>query len=230
MKPAFKQICIIIFLLSFNKQGIAQISIGIKGHISTIGAPLIAKQDFFSKKLRPTLNPGVSIFGEYKLNKFLAIQPEIAYRQNQSHFQLHSSPQTIHTSIISYIRMPLLFKCSQNQKWINLIVFGGPNFGYAVGLNSVETIDEWLANKTVYTKLDFKEYQISRFDFALTAGIGIEKTIANKFRTSLDIRYDLGLTDIIKAPFYSYVNRGIALEMGILIPISGKKKNEKTSD
>lgn len=190
-----------------------------------IGAPLVAKQDFFSRKLEPTFNPGVSIFGEYKINENMAIQPEIAFRQNRSHYHLHSSPQTVHTSMINYIRMPVLLKFSQNKKWINLMVFGGPNFGYAVGLKSAEYIDTGATTNVFYSKLDFHEFQISQFDLALTMGLGIEKIIANKFRTSLDIRYDFGLTDIVKSPFNFYVNRGFALEMGILIPISPVVEN-----
>ncbi len=224
MKPTFKQICFFIFLITFSKEGISQLSIGIKGHISTIGAPLVEKQDFFSKKLRPTLNPGVSVFGEYKLNEILALQAEIAFRQNRSHYQLRSSIPTIHTSIINYIRMPLLLKLSQNNNWVNLMVFGGPNFGYAIGINAAETSGDIWTNDATYKKLDFQEYPIRRFDIAFTVGFGIEKTIANKFRTSIDIRYDYGLIDIIKTPFNSFVNRGFALEMGILIPISEEEK------
>ncbi len=225
MNPIYKQICFFIFLVVFSRQGISQISIGVKGHISMIGAPLIAKQDFFSKILRPTFNPGVSIFGEYKLSENLAIQAEIAFRQNRSHYSLRSSTPTIHTSMINYIRIPLLMKLSQNKKWINLIVFGGPNFGYATGIKSAETVGNILFDEAVFTKLNFQEFQVRRFDLALTLGLGIEKTIANKFRTSLDIRYDYGLTNILIAP-NSFVNRGFILEMGILIPISDKDKSK----
>lgn len=105
------------------------------------------------------------------------------------------------------------------------MIFGGPNFGYAVGLKSAEYIDTGATTNVFYSKLDFQEFQISRFDLALTMGLGIEKIIANKFRTSLDIRYDFGLTDIVNSPFNSYVNRGFALEMGILIPVSPVDKN-----
>jgi len=223
MNPIFKQICFFILLVAFSQQGVSQISLGVKGHISTIGAPLVEIQDFFSKKLRPTFNPGVSIFGDYKLNEILAIQVEISFRQNRSHYSLHSGTPTIHTSIINYVRVPLLMKLSQNKKWINIIVFGGPNFGYATGLKSAETVGN-IMDEAIFTKLNFQEYEVRRFDLALTLGLGIEKTIANKFRTSLDLRYDYGLINVLKLPFNSYVNRGFILEMGILIPISDTDK------
>ena len=225
MKPAFKQIYLFLFLIAFCNSGISQISIGVKGHISTIGAPLVEKQDFFSKKLRPTFNPGISIFGEYKMNDILAIQAELAFRQNRSHYRLRYNVPTVHTSMVNYVRMPIMLKVSQNKKWINLIVFGGPNIGYAIGISAAETIEDISVNNATFSKLSFGEYQIRRFDFAFTLGVGIEKTIANKFRTTLDIRYDYGLTDIMKAPFNSYVNRGFAIEMGILIPVSRFKKS-----
>ena len=227
MKPNFKQFCFFIFLLAFSSRGVSQVSVGLKGHISTIGAPLVEKEDFFSKKLRPTFNPGVSVFGEYKLTHLLAFQVEVAFRQNRSHFQLQSSIPTIHTSIIDYVRVPMLVKLSQNKKWINFIVFGGPNLGYATSIKSAETIGNIFINDSSFTKLSFENYQVSRFDLALTIGFGIEKKIANKFRTSLDIRYDYGFIDILKSPDISYVNRGFALEMGILIPISQNKNTHK---
>lgn len=223
MKPNFKQICFFIFLLLFSAKGVSQISVGIKGHISTLGAPLVEKEDFFSKKLRPTFNPGVSIFGEYKLTDIVAFQAEVAFRQNRSHFQLRTSTPTIHTSIIDYVRVPILVKLSQNKKWVNFIVFGGPNFGYGTSIKSAETIGDIFVDDAKYKNLNFENYQVRRFDLALTVGFGIEQTIANKFRTSLDIRYDYGVIDILKSPDNSYVNRGFALEMGILIPIRQKQ-------
>ena len=226
MKPNFKQFIFIFFLVAFSSKGFAQFSVGIKGHISMIGAPLVEKQDFFSKKLRPTFNPGVSIFGEFKLNEIVAFQAELAFRQNRSHYLLRFGTQTIHTSIIDYVRLPLLVKLSQKNKWINLIVFGGPNFGYASSIKSAETVGNFLIDDATFKKLDFEEYNVRHFDLALTVGIGIEKPIANKFRTSIDIRYDYGLIDVIKSQENSYVNRGITLEVGILIPISKEEEKE----
>ena len=225
MKPNFKHFCFTLLFFAFTHQGFAQFSLGIKGHISMIGAPLVETQDFFSKKLRPTFNPGVSVFGEYNLNDIIAFQAELAFRQNRSHYLLRSGPQTIHTSIIDYVRLPLLLKLSQSKKWMNFIVFGGPNFGYATGIKSAETVGNVLIDDATYHKLDFETFNIRRFDLAVTVGLGIEKTIAQKFRTSMDIRYDYGVIDVIKVPSNSYVNRGFTIEMGILIPIS---KTEET--
>lgn len=225
MKPTFTQFLFVLFLTILNFQGKAQIAIGIKGHISNIGAPLVQTQDFFSKKLHSTLNPGFSILVEYRLNEKMAIQPEIAFRQNRSHYRLQSGASTIHTSVINYARMPLLFKMSHKRNWANLIAFGGPNLGYALGLKAIEIVDSRTHPEITHTKLDFKTYNMNRFELALTLGVGIEKNIAKKFRTSIEFRYDYGITDIGKTIENSYVNRGYALEIGILIPLS--KANKK---
>ena len=185
MKPNFRQICFFVFLLTLSCQAFGQVSVGIKGHISTIGAPLVQKEDFFSKKLRPTLNPGVSIFGEYKFTRNLALQIEVAYRQNRSHFQLRAPIPTIHSSIIDYVRMPLLAKISQNKNWLNFIVFGGPNFGYATSIKSAETVGNILINDATFTKLNFENYQVNRFDLALTFGFGIEKQLPTNLEPAL---------------------------------------------
>ena len=215
---------LIVSFFTFNQKVSAQISVGLKGHISMIGAPLVAKEDFLYKKLRPSFNPGVSVFGEYKINETMAIQAEVAFRQNRSHYQLRFGPPTVHSSIIDYVRLPLLFKLSQHEKWINLIFFGGPNPAYATGIRTAETVGNILVNDATFTSLGFDEYGIKRFDLAITVGLGIEKTIANKFRTSLDIRFDYGLIDIMEDQNDIYLNRGFAIEMGILIPVS-KNKN-----
>lgn len=224
MKINFKQVLSLLFILGLAQATLAQLSFGVKGHISTTGAPLVENQDLFSKKLRAPFNPGFSIFLEFRLNEKMAIQPEFVFRENRSFYQLRSNVPTIHTSIINYIHFPVLFKYSQKQKWINLSFLIGPNLGYAVDMLSGETVGWFNFNKQELKSLDFEEYHISKMDIALTLGISIEKTIAQKFRTNLDLRFDFGLNDIMQDLQSTYYNRGLALEMGIMIPILLKEK------
>jgi hypothetical protein len=229
MKPALKRICIFIFFIAFHRPADAQVSIGIKGFINTVGAPMVQKQDFFSKSLEPAFNPGFSLVCEFDFSKKLAIQPEISFRQDRSHYLLHTAvTPTIHTSVINYIRMPVLLKLIQPEKWISFVFFVGPNFGYGLEIKSAETTNYRMSNNVIYSILDFEDYEVSRFDLAITLGFGLEKTIANRFRTCLDFRYDFGLNDIIQSSSNSFYNSGLTLGIGILIPLSQEaKKTEK---
>ncbi len=225
MKPVFKQLLIWLILtpIPFSGQLIAQISIGVKGIASTTGAPMVQKQDLFSRQIKNTFNPGISIYFEIPLNDKLSLQPEVSYRQHRTNYQLHTNYPIIHSSIINYFRMPILLKYKQKGSWIDLVAFGGPSFGYSVGLRAIEY---GIFNKT----LSLSEYGIRRFDPAFSMGAGIEKTIANKFRTSLDLRFDFGLIDILKSPDNAYFNNGLALEAGILIPLQKSKPQEIPED
>ena len=218
MKIHLKQFFLTVIILGSSQSNFAQISFGVKGHISMIGAPLVEKQDLFSKKLRSPLNPGFSIFAEYRFNDKLALQPELAYRENRSYYKLRSNVPTIHTSIINYVRLPIMFKISQQKKWITISFLIGPNFAYAFDMKAGETFTQFYFHEQAFKTLKFKDYNIRHFDLALTLGISVEKSIAQKFRTSLDLRYDFGLNDIMNELSSTFYNRGFALEMGILIP------------
>ena len=196
----------------------AQIALGIKGHVNQSDAPLVSSNDIFTKQARRVFNPGFALFSEIRFNSRRALQIELKLRSHKSHYQIKSNIPTVETSSIQYLRLPVLMKWIWQRKDWNFVILGGPNPGYATQLLSQQTLDFYTFQEVTSRRLSFTEEGVRRFDFALTLGISIEKQIARRFRTTLDLRYDYGMLDVMKDATSTFYNRGIALEMGILIP------------
>ncbi len=206
--------------------GTAQTSIGVKGQINSMSAPLVIKRDLLSKALGETLNPGFGILIEHHINTYSSFQSEILYQEQSKSFILTGGDRVINTSILKYIRVPILIKYKFPFSNWNLIGMIGPNFGYALDLKSGETNKDF--NLTSYEKLNFSEHNIKRFDMGISCGIGVEKTLANNMKTTLSVRYNLGLIDIMEDSQNTFYNRGYALDMGFMIPLQlFKKEKEK---
>jgi outer membrane protein with beta-barrel domain len=216
-----------LFFFVFSSSNIlAQASFGIKVQINNMGAPLVIKRDLFSKPQGSVLNPGFGLFFEFKLSEQLSFQPELNYQEHRKSYILTGSEKTYNISIMEYVRLPLLLKYSIPFKKWNLIGLIGPNPGYALLLKSGETNQNWEITK--YNKLDFSEHQIRRIDIGLISGIGIEKIIANKFKTKLTLRYNIGLLDIMEDKQSTFRNSGYILDMGFMIPLKREKKATQT--
>jgi len=215
---------VFISFLYAPKAGFAQISIGIKGQINDMSAPLVIKRDLLSKALGKTLNPGFGILIEHQINAYSSLQSEIIYQEQSKSFILTGGDKVINTSLLKYVRVPIAIKYKFPFDNWNLIGMLGPNFGYALDLKSGETNQDF--NLTSYEKLDFAEHNIKRFDLGVLCGVGIEKTLANNMKTTLTVRYNLGLIDIMGDSQNTFYNRGYALDMGFMIPLQLFKKEK----
>ncbi len=211
-------------ILSLPILGNAQFSIGIKGNINDMGSPLVIKRDLLSKQLGKVLSPGFGIYFSYELNEKWAFQPEINYHEQARSFLLSGSERLINISILEYIRVPLLVKYTIPAQHFNVIGLVGPNPGVGIKLKSGETNHTF--NYTDFQTLDFQEQDIKQFDLGLLLGIGIEKIIANRFKTKLSFRYNLGLIDIMESAESKFYSRGYSLDMGIMIPLYPIQKKE----
>lgn len=216
---------VLSLLLSNTPISFSQVSLGLQGQINNMSTPLVIKRDLLSKALGEALNPGAGIFVEYNVNKYWALQLEFNYQEQRKSFLLTGNDRSINTSIMEYLRIPILAKCRfPFQKW-SLTAILGPTPGYGLALKSGKT-DQNL-NFTEYEKLSFSENAIKRFDLGMLAGVGVEKVLANNLKTKLSLRYYLGFVDIMKDEFSTFYNRGYALDIGFIVPFSIFKKKEK---
>lgn len=219
-----KKACFFFFFLLLSSPFLlfSQASFGLKVQINNMSTPLVIKRDLLSKPQGSVLNPGFGLFIEYRINDRLAFQQELNYQEQRKGFILSGSESVYNISVLEYIRLPLLLKYSIPFEKCHLTGLIGPNPGYAILLKSGETDQNLKITK--YEQLDFSEQQVRRFDIGILCGIGIEKTIANKFKTKLSLRYNLGLLDIMKDKQSTFRSRGYLLDMGFMIPLHQKKK------
>lgn len=207
-------------LFSFSVQ--AQSSIGLKGQINNLGSPLVIKRDLFSKTQGEVLNPGFGIFLDFVLNEKWAIQPELLYQEQRKSYDLTGTDIAINISVMEYFRVPILLKYKLPFEKISFVGLAGPYGGYAFLLKSGETNQN--LEITSYRRLSFSTHEIRQLDFGLMVGLGIEKIIANKLKTKLSFRYQLGMVDIMKDSRSTFYNSGYSLDMGFMVPLTIFKK------
>lgn len=220
----YRHLPIFALLFYFSTPNLsAQVSLGLKGHVSNADAPLVQRLDLFSKRNRLLLNPGFSLYAEIPINRRWSWQPEFLLRQYEAHYQIQTSEPTIHISRLQYLYFSFFAKHNYPVNQWNLVFLGGFNLGYATKLEAEESIGLFPYQEFIERDVDFDRDGVKRFDYGLSFGIGLERKIAKQLRTNLNLRYDFGFQDIMKSNNSTFHNRGFMLEMGILIPLKLKK-------
>ncbi len=90
----------------------------------------------------------------------------------------------------NYLTLPLYFRYTRSCRRINFHINAGPYISWLMKQESVMEFDE--AETFIYDdKENYKD-----FDFGVSAGIGISKNLGSKWLLSLELRDNLGLTNI----------------------------------
>lgn len=220
----FKQISFIICFCFVVNSAWTQTLLGVKGQVNNFGAPLIQEMDLFSKTLGNMINPGFGITLQQRLSPQWAIQIEANYQEERQSYLLSGAESRINTSVLKYIRFPLLAKRNINFGNWSIQAIAGPNFGYGLQLLSGDTSLDY--RQSSFKKLDYSDYEVKRFDLGLLLGLGVEKEVSKFFTTALSLRYNIGLTDILKDENNYFFNRGCTLEMAIFFPLQSKLVKE----
>jgi hypothetical protein len=168
---------------------------GIKAGISlatTAGDSLTSYFDNMNNKSRFGMAGGV--FFAFTPVKSITIQPELLYVQKGTKLEAISGTGKM-TAKVDYLEIPVLCKFTpqlQNSK-IAPTIFAGPFLGLRMTgkLKGEEWIDDGLNGE-----LDIKD-SLKSTDFGITFGGGLGYKLA-KGELFFDLRYDLGLSKIVK--------------------------------
>ncbi len=195
MKNLVKNVTVIavlvLFLVMTTTPSVAGVKFGVKGGITL--ADIKAVPDTFSGykwENKTGLAGGISM--ELGLPKGFYLQPELLYVQKGAKisFSEEGVTGTIKTNI-NYIEIPLLFK-------YNLIT-GGPTVpsvyvGPFVGFN---TKGEFVIKANGYEEREDIKDDLKSTEYGLVFGLGLTQNLG-VLKLTLDARYDLGLSNIIK--------------------------------
>ncbi len=198
-------------------------SLGVKAgmDISTISNLVV--DDPVSKESKLGFQGG--LIGKYGFNKLLAVQMELLFTQKGYKVEATQNGNTTkHFLRINYLEIPLMAKVTYPLG--KFVVFGnvGPYLG--VGLNGLEgDIPDAGINQPIY----YGEggYQNIDFGFAFGAGFGYKIGIGEII---LDLRYDLGLSDIHNVSsstkntsgYVKNSNRNFGIALGFLMPLGSR--------
>ncbi len=160
------------------------------------------------------------IFVNFKLGP-VTIQPELLYSQRGTKWTEEEEPGvgvvTCHMRI-SYVELPVLVKYNFLSGPVRPFVLAGPSLGYLLSAKWQYCVhyytDDGLDNSYEY---DMKD-QLKKMEFAGVFGIGADYHLA-KVVLSLEARYHLGLTNVIKnieeSDVTSAKHKGFAVLVGL---------------
>jgi hypothetical protein len=163
----------------------------------------------------------------YKFGKLIGIQVELLYQQKgevyKMDFEYDGNTTTYKDKIVlNYITLPVLLHLSHSFGKFNLFGGFGPYGGYAFN-GKIKAIEPDKDEE----KLEFGKDRLRRFDVGLSFDLGFGIKGDSGGNLFLDLRYDLGLLDIVWATdkpddYKSTCTRSVGVTLGYMIPI-GKK-------
>lgn len=176
--------------------------------------------------------PGLYIAApvEVEVSNHFAVQPELAFVRKGVRLNYEDSDEASTFKIdartkLDYLSLDMLLKGKFGTDILQFYAVGGPGIAYAT--KGKVAMELTAGNGTTTTEeetadIDFKEDNVSRFDFSMLFGAGIEVPLGTG-NFVLDARYNLGLqnlnTDDDATPQQKIFNRGVMFSAGFIIPI-----------
>jgi len=212
----------------------AQVSVGLRGGVNFARATRegeIMEIDDENRKFLP--GPYIAVPVEIRIGNSFALQAEPTYIQKgiKLYEETEVEDEPGHMALfegdfrtqINYLTLPVLAKGLFGGENLRFYAIAGPEVGYAVyGQHKFEIS---MTNGDIITEefeedIDFDEEEISRFDFGVIFGAGLEIK-AGPGSVILDGRYNLGLYDIDRGEEFEneMLNRGIGVSLGYMLPL-----------
>jgi opacity protein-like surface antigen len=130
-------------------------------------------------------------FAEWQINNTWAVEPQLLYIQKGAKYKGNPAGGTSGEATIKldYVQIPVLLKAEYAKEGVSVVpgVFFGPAIGFKVGCSFGVEAD----GQSDSVKCDDAGASVQDTDFSLVFGAGVELD-----RLSLQVRYDLGLTNI----------------------------------
>ena len=183
-------VCAVVLLLAAFAAGpvmaAVDFDLGIKAGVSM--ATYKWTDEAASKSLT---KPVFGVFFAYNINRNFAIQPEIYYlTQGGTWEEVYDSTTYKYVDYDNYLHIPVLAKYRfMPDKKLTPILFAGPAMGFLLSAHYkyfLDGVEEW--------DKDVKSY-LKKTNFSVVFGGGVEYKM-DKLMLILDVRYDLGLTNI----------------------------------
>lgn len=190
-------------LASAQEAGADNISFGIKGglSLSTLTGDSLAGilEDMAEADALPAeksrIGAGFGAFFRYSITPTFAIQPELLYIQKGSKFEFTGGGTT--TARSAWLEIPVLLRLTPRFEGskITPAVFAGPFIGFNMGAEFQQS--GFASDVEIPGDFDVKD-SLKSTDFGVTFGGGLGYRLA-KSEIFFDVRYDLGLTKIMKS-------------------------------
>lgn len=221
----------LVLTFAFNLQA-QKFSIGMKGggQIANVKAPGVIQDLSFLPDFQPINTANIGIVSEIELHPNFAIQPELSFTtkgfmlNENFDVNLFDVPLPVGVKAISkfnYLEMPVLAKA----KFGNFYLLAGPTFGYALN-GTLDTRAKLLVEiDLLKTDINLDNVGYERWEVGGMAGAGVSVPVFNGGQIFFDARFSHGFTQPYDIPVVheKVQHRSIGLNLGFMLPISGKK-------
>lgn len=157
---------------------------------------------------------------EIGVSERFAIQPELLFSQSgfilKDEFEL--SDELVDLDVrYNYLQIPLLAKLKFGSGAAVFNLFAGPHVGFGLGDITLKT--KVMGEKETETQ-SWEDTGYTKFDFGVTGGIGVSFPVGQG-KLGLDLRYQLGLSNLSDDGDDKVSNRNLQAGVSYLIPIGG---------
>jgi len=125
-------------------------------------------------------------------------------------------------SPMDYLILPVFAKYRFGKSRIKFFAEGGPYLGYLI--NAEQTISYKPSTGSAYISRSNETQHYNRFEGGAGLGMGADRQITNRLKILIELRYNLGLTDIVPpstAPgFTGIYNESVCLTLGLMYQLS----------
>lgn len=130
----------------------------------------------------------------YDVESYASLQMEINYSKSgwKERFDNTGTIDKSYQRELQYIRIPILTNIHYDIKMFSIFLNAGPEFGYQIKENSVETGSN---DMTEWEKMRHDMPSSKKFSWGLTGGLGIAVAF-DRHRVELEGRYTYGFGDI----------------------------------
>jgi hypothetical protein len=213
MKKLLAASFVVLFLAALlPKPASAEVTFGfgLKGGVS-----MAKLNEVYFGESYPSTSMTKPLFGGFlaiNLNEMFTFQPEIYYLTKGGVWdEDFDGDNFLYEDTLNYVHVPLLAKVHLIKEGkANPILFAGPAVNILVSSNKKLTI-----NGVIDEDRSFDEIKSTAFSLVFGGGIEI---MLNKIKLILDVRYDLGLDNLIKPEFaedWSYKSKTLMFVAGV---------------
>lgn len=197
-----KKIMLSVISLIFTSGAFAQldqIEYGVKGGLNIAN---ISNMDLMldSKGMKTGIYLGA--FAKYRINDYLGVQAELIYSRQGVSGKFNEIKGKIRTN---YINIPILAKVYLLE---DLAIDFGPQFGFLCN-SKIKIKKDGTVIKTDFDKATSRDTNVFDFAIAMGATYNLTKQI------DVSLRYNLGITKIIKQHDEGEKNRNGTIQIGV---------------
>lgn len=174
----------------------------------------------------PITSLRLAAFYERHVKSWLSIQAEVSYLQKGHPSlvdRLFEEPPGLGYGAIDAFSSSYLAKLSLQTSDLSIYLLAGPSVSRFGGAIAVFEGEDGIYQRV---RVPLDSYELRRWDWGGTLGIGIEKRIRKKQKIFVDVRYYQGFQNLNRNQENVFYLEALYFDFGMMIPLIARKKKK----